>query len=117
MLTIKDFKKGDKVYILTKNMGRNTNPTICESEITSVGRIYVTIGNNAWSRKFENFNSEFLHEKVNCGESSLLFKTMEDADEYIEKCDLAIWLGRISVSTAEKYSIEQLRKVKAILNS
>lgn len=117
MITIKDFKKGDKAYILTRNRGRNTNPTISESEVASVGRTYVTIGSNAWSRKFTNWDTEFLYEKVNCGEASLLFKTMKDAEEYIEKCDIALWLGGISVNKAEKYSIEQLRKVKAILES
>ena len=117
MLTIKDFQKGDKVYILTRNIGRNTNPTIYESKVTAVGRTYVTIGINAWSRKFANNDSEFLYEKVSCGEASLLFKTMKDAEEYIEKCNLALWLGCISVGKAETYSVEQLRKVKKILET
>lgn len=117
MITIKDFQKGDKVYILTRNRGRNTGPTICESEVVSVGRIYVTIGSNTWSRKFSNDDSEFLKEKVDCGEASFLFKTRKDAEEYIEKCDLALWLGLLSVTKAEKYSLEQLKKVKAILKS
>lgn len=115
MITIKDFKKGDKAYIFTRSRGRNTEPIICEKEVTTVGRIYVTIGSNAWSRKFSNWDAEFLYEKGSCGESALLFKTMKDAKEYIEKCDIALWLGTISVNKAEQYSIEQLRKVKEIL--
>lgn len=115
MLTIKDFKKGDKVYILKRNAGRNTKASICEKEVTFVGRIYVTIGNAGWEQKFMNYDSEYLYEKVSYGEAGLLFKTLQEAEEYIEKCSLALWLGCISVGKAETYSIEQLRKVKEIL--
>lgn len=115
MITIKDFKKGDTVYILTRNCGRNKEQTISEEKVASVGRMYVTIGNGAWSQKYMNRESEYLFEKANCGESRLLFRTRKDAEEYIEKDNLALWLGCISVSEAEKYSIEQLRRVKEIL--
>lgn len=115
MLTIKDFKKGDKVYILTRNLGRNTKPSVREKEVTTVGRMYVSIGDGEWKQKFMNYDSEYLYEKASFGESDLLFKTMKDAEEYIEKCSLALWLGCISVGRAETYSVEQLRKVKEIL--
>lgn len=115
MLTIKDFKKGDTVYVVTMNRGRNEKPYIHEETVISVGRAYVTTGSNAWSRKYMNWDTEYLREKVEIGESGYLFKTMSDAEDYIEKCDLALWLGCISVSRAEKYSIEQLRQIRAIL--
>ena len=115
MVTIKDFQKGDKAYSLLMNMGRNEKPTILEVEIKSVGRTYITIGNNAWTQKYINWNAEYLQEKVNYGEPSLLFKTMEDAENYIEKCELSLWLGCLSVREAEKFSLEQLRKVRELL--
>lgn len=117
MITIKEFKKGDKVYILTPYRVRNTKPTINEGEVASVGRIYVTIGNGPYSHKYMNNESEFLYEKIDYGESRLLFKTYKDAEDYIEKTELALWLGCISVTRAEKYSLEQLRKVKEILDN
>lgn len=116
MLTIKDFKVGDIVYTLNMNRGRNEKPVIHEETVTTVGRTYVTTGINAWSRKYMNWDAEYLHEKVECGESRQLFKTMSDVEDYIEKCDLALWLGGMSVHKAEQYSVVQLRKVKTILN-
>lgn len=115
MLTINNFKKGDKVYILTRNMGRNTEPSIRETEVVAVGRIYVKTSHGAWEHKYENCSSDFLHEKVNCGEATLLFQTQEDAGRYIEKMNLARWLGNISISQAEKFTLEQLRRTKDIL--
>jgi len=81
----------------------------------SVGRTYVTTGRNAWERRYRNGESDYLLEKVTCGEGGFLFVSRTDAEAYIEKCDLALWLGCISVMKANKYSIEQLRKVKEIL--
>lgn len=116
MVSIKDFKKGDKVYILTRNRSRKEKPSIYETTVDSVGRMYVTTGDGSWKAKYRNWNAEYLYEMVEFGESRLLFKTQKKAEEYIEKCDLALWLGCISVSNAEQYSVEQLRKVKEILS-
>lgn len=113
VVTIKDYKKGDTAYILTKNFGRNTKPFITETTVKSVGRKYVTV--SRWDRKFENCDSEYLYEVVNYGENGLLFKTEQEVKDYLEKQDLALWLGCMSVSQAEKYSLEQLRRVKEIL--
>ena len=115
MLTIKDFKKGDKAYSLLRNNGRNTEPVIAEVEVISVGRSYVTTG-GVWQKKYQNWDEEYLFEKNDFGESDLLFKTREDAENYIEKCNLTMWLGCLSVAKAESYTLEQLRRVKEILS-
>jgi len=115
MLTIKDFKKGDKAYSLLMNNGRNTEPVITEVEVVSVGRSYVTT-EGVWQKKYQNWDEEYLHEKNDVGESTLLFKTKEDAENHIEKCNLALWLGCLSVMKAESYTLEQLRRVKEILS-
>lgn len=114
-LTIKDFKVGDTAYAVSMKRGRNEKPHIRKEEVTSVGRTYVTTGVNAWSRKYMNWDTEYLMEKVECGESKHLFRTMSDAEDYLEKCDLALWLGCMSVPKAEQYSVEQLRKVRELL--
>lgn len=116
MVTVKDFSKGNKAYSLIMNRGRKGNPTIVEVEVTKVGRTYVTTGIGYSERKYRNWDAEYLYEKVDFGESAMLFKTKEEAENYIEKTELSQWLGWLSVSEAEKFSLEQLRKVKEILN-
>lgn len=117
MLTIKDFKTNDPAVILTMNHGRNEDPVISEVKIGSVGRKYVTINNGPFEKNFQNWNAEYLHEASNYGERSQLFMTREAAEQYIEKEDLALWLGTLSVSAAGKYSLETLRKVKELLST
>lgn len=116
MLTIKDFNKGDKAYIVSDRYNRYSRGgmEITEVTVTTVGRQYVTIGENVWSRKFQNWNSDMLLEKVDCGASGYLFKTRKEAEEYIEYKDLCVWLNTLN-SYSNKYSLEQLRKVKEIL--
>lgn len=111
MLTVKDFNKGDKAYIVSDRYSRG-GMKITEVTVATVGIKYVTVGENAWSRKFQNWDSDMLLEKVNCGSSSYLFKTRKEAEEYIEYADLCIWLNTYH---SKKYSLEQLRKVKEIL--
>lgn len=116
MITIKDFKKGDKVFILHRSAIRKAEPTITEREVYSVGRTYVTIGTErCWQSRYMNWDTEYLREKVDYGEPSLLFKIRKDAEQYVEKCDLALWLGLLSVSEANNISHEKLKKVKEIL--
>ena len=62
-------------------------------------------------------NTTYLREKTTCGEAAMLFRTRTDAENYIEKHDLALWLGCMSVSKAEGYSLEQLQKVREILET
>jgi len=113
VITIRDFVKGNKAYSLTTKKGKST---ITEEYVQKVGRTYVTTGTGYSERRYENWDSEFLHEKVVYGESALLFKTKEDAEQYLEKCDLCVWLGNISVNKASSFSLEQLRRVKEILD-
>lgn len=112
MLTIKDFAKGDKAYIVSDRYSRG-GMKITEVTVATVGRQYVTVG-DTWSRKFQNWNSDMLLEKVDCGASGYLFKTRKEAEEYIEYEDLCVWLSALN-SFSNKYSLEQLRKVKEIL--
>lgn len=109
-ITIKNFSKGDTAYIVVDAHGGD-NYRIIDATITAVGKKYVTIGR----RKFQDVNANYLHEIVNCGWADMLFKTRQDAEEYIEKVKLSLWLGSMSVYEVSKYSLEQLRKVKEIL--
>lgn len=117
MITIKDFKKGEKAYSVLRNHGRNAEPIIREEPIITIGRTYVTTSVGSREFKYQNHNTDYLFEKVDYGESRLLFKTRQDAENYIETCKLAQWLGSISISKAEQYSLKQLRTVKSILET
>ena len=117
VVTLKDFQPGNTAYRLCMHTGTNREPHIAEVTVVSVGRIYVTIGTKSWSEKYMDNNTTYLHEKANFGEAAMLFRTRADAENYIEKHDLALWLGCISVSKAEGYSLEQLRKVREILET
>lgn len=121
MLTIKNFAKGDVAYVLNMHRGRRIDgkrlePTVTEVPVITVGRQYVTVGSGTYSSKFRNFEKEYLIEHVNWGESRLLFPSEQAALDYVEKCDLVLWLGTLSTSSAEKYTLEQLRQVKDILS-
>ena len=117
-MEIKDFKVNDDCYILQENMGCNTQPTITKYVVDKVGRKYVTV-RTAWESKFEkaayNEDGNYLIEACEIGEKRKLFKTRCEVEEYIERKELALWLGCISTGKAEKYTLEQLRKVKEIL--
>lgn len=117
MITIKDFKKGENAYSVLMNHGQNTEPIIREEPITTIGRTYVTTNVGSCTFRYQNHNTDYLFEKVDYGESRQLFKTRQDAENYIETRKLAQWLGSISISKAEQYSLKQLRTVKSILET
>ena len=116
MITVKDFKKGDAVYSLLRNTGINAESVISQVEVKSVGRTYVTTKEGVWEKRYQSWGDEYLYEKTDVGEARLLFITKEDAENYVEKCNLALWLGSVSVRQAESYSLEQLRRIKEILS-
>lgn len=118
MITIKDFKKEKTAYIVNMNLGRKEEPSITETVVASVGRTYVTTGIDTVQRRFMNNHneSEYLVEKVSFGDSDLLFASRTAAEEHIEKYFLGLWLGCISTTKANKFTLQQLRDVKKILD-
>lgn len=118
MITIKDFKKEKTAYIVNMNLGRMEEPSITETVVASVGRTYVTTGIDTVQRRFMNNHneSEYLVEKVSFGDSDLLFASRTAAEEHIEKYFLGLWLVFISTTKANKFTLQQLRDVKKILD-
>ena len=97
-MEIKDFKVNDKCYVLQESMGRNAYPIITKHVVDMVGRKYVTV-KVIWETKFEKAYDEddnYLVEVCNFGEKRKLFKTKCEVEEYIERKELALWLGCIS---------------------
>lgn len=115
VVTLKDFKKGDKAYVVIQHTGRSQDSEIVEATVQTVGRKYVSTGEGVLARKYREWDEEFLYENVNCGEASLLFPTRKCAEEYLEKSELVRWVDSFSAGSARRCSLEQLRKVKEIL--
>ena len=112
-MNIKDFQKGQTVYILDMHKGRNTEPTIYKAVVDSVGRKYVTTGRGG---KYEASNDEYsLTEHTGCGSRTYLCPSMEYAQLYIEREELKMWLYNMP-HLNRKYTLDQLRKVKEILD-
>ena len=110
MVTIKDFIPGSRVYALQMNFGRTTKAKILERTVLDVGRKYVTVSRD---EKYEEFEADYLHEKVDYGEAKLLFATKQAAEEYLEAKELKQWLQ--NATHMGEISLEQLRAVKRIL--
>lgn len=52
MLTVKDFKKGQKAYIVTDDYGTRENK-IFEATVKTVGRKYVTL-DDSWGSRIQS---------------------------------------------------------------
>ena len=119
-MKISNFEKGQTVYIL--NGGYYRKGEIMKCKVVTVGRKYVTVsslGNFSNNKKFvENgaYDNALL-EVTDFGYADLLFKTVEDIEEYNELKELRRWFSSeaLSFQKCSSYSIEQLRKVKEIL--
>lgn len=109
-MNIKNFEVGNIAFILNMHKGYNREPSITETTVKLIGRKYLTTG---CERKYVSSDNPYgLQELDN---TTLLCKSRIDAKLYIEKCNLARWLGKISIYDAKKYTLDQLRQVKEIL--
>ena len=110
-MNIKDFKVGDKVYIVEKLHRRET---IREDEVIKVGNKYITTKRDELKFYLNNENDTFLTINRDWGEKELLFKNEQELKDYEEyktlKSELYDKLCRL-----EEYSLDQLRKIKEII--
>lgn len=113
-MNIKDFKKGQVAHILNMHTGRNTEPTIRETVVSNIGRKYVTIEEGS---RYTSSDSPYdLIENSDFGDKTFLCPSKEYAEMHIEKEELMRWLYNAASFRCE-YSLEQLRKVKEILEN
>lgn len=118
-MTIKDFKPGQTVYILYMKKGYNSNPELFTRKVAKVGRKYIT---DDWDCRFcewdvllsEDRKTHVFLEDCRFGEKGFLFARKEEAEDWIELDKLEKWLATIRCYN-HPYTIEQLRKVKEIL--
>lgn len=111
-MNIKDFKRDQEVYVLDMHIGRNVDPTIRKDTVTGVGRKYVTVEGG---RKYESYGDSYsLIENCYYGDKTYLCPSVGCAQAYIERNMLRIWLYE-AAQHGNEYTLEQLRKVKEIL--
>lgn len=116
-MTIKDFKVGQTAYILEDGR-RAAFGAAVEVEVAKVGRRYVTIRDGRREARFyEPANSTtHLVEDRDCGAKHLLFLTAEAVAEHKELINLQGWMQEAtSWLKVKRYSLDQLREVKKIL--
>lgn len=110
MISIKDFKVGETAYVLrTYNREDRLHP----AEVVAIGRKYITVKKHGWVLKFTE-NPYYDYALV--GDGHLLFLSEQGYKDYTEQLDLEKWLrNNVQGYGRSRYSLEQLRKVKEIL--
>lgn len=121
-MTIKSFKVGQAVAIVGDGgaaMASRKGRT--EAVVTKIGRKYVTVmpvggGYETRYRESEVKGNGYLVEDVDFGSPRLLFPSARAADAYCEANELRLWLAKAAEwDRVHRYSLEQLRQVKQIL--
>lgn len=109
-MTIKDFSPGQTVYILSGKY-------ISERKVKSVGRKYVKIESN-WDERFSETDdsNNFLVSSNTWGAQDRLFASIEDYNDYKEQEELKRKLLCDVHSWTQKLSLDQLRRINAIIN-
>ena len=121
MVSVKDFKPGQIAYILTRKRGRTQEHFVSQCVVVSVGRKYVKTGKQESDRFTSDFynvrgDDDYLSETNYYNTGRRLFPTQQAAIEDIEKDMLKDWISKATQhSSMEKYTVQQLREVKEIL--
>ena len=102
-MTIKDFKVGEPAFIVNMNLDRKDAPSITETVVTAIGRVYVTTGNGM--RRFMEDTREgrekSLKEKVSFGSADLL---LEKCFNYLDNGRTGDGAGMERIFEAAKYN-------------
>lgn len=123
-MTIKGFKVGQHVVIIG-NGGANRayHESRVDAVVTKVGRKYVSVApaNGSYESKYrecDDTTQRYLIEQTEYGSPRLLFPSAHAADLYAEREDLKFWLVKeAGWGSVHKYTLEQLREVRRILES
>lgn len=110
-MNIKDFKVGQDAWIFMKG------GHISKTTITKIGRKYVYTA-EYWECRYaeQHWLKEGLVEEKDWGDRKLLFSTEDALHEYLERKDLEGWLfDKMQKGVRNTYTLEQLRKIKEIL--
>lgn len=115
-MKLKDFQVGQTVYLIERRP--KPKDVIREYQVVTVGRKYLKVQSGYNDRQFEIYDNEtpYLIEHKDFGDRLLLFSNEKAAQEHIEGNQLRSWLLKAAeVTKVNKYTVEQLRAVKEIL--
>lgn len=121
MVSVKDFKQGQTAYILTRKRGRTQEHFVSQCVVVSVGRKYVKTAKQESDIRTSDFynvrgDDDYLCEVDYCNTGRKLFPTQQAALEDIERDMLKSWISKATdYSRIDSYTVQQLRKVKEIL--
>lgn len=115
-MTVNDFEVGQTVCILFHKRYGNSEPSYKDTTVSKVGRKYVTTAYGDFQFEAHPNIDYALTEHIEWGHPLYLFPSRKDAEEHVERCDLTKWLSEVTRNTYRlRYSLDQLRRVKAIL--
>ena len=117
-MEIKAFQPGQTVYIVGTDRRDRGDKAARKAEVAKVGRKYVTISGR-WGERFRKTvgrSKPYLIEEMEYGSPRLLFPSEAALCEYREREELKEWV-RLAAGweKIDRYTIEQLRAVKQIL--
>lgn len=115
MSMLEKFKNHKTAYLLKMDAYMPEYKDISEVDIVSIGRKYVTIANDVKFAESER-ERDYLVEQVNCGWSSYLFATKQDALDYVEKRQLVTWFAKFTRHFND-VSLDGLRRIKSIIEN
>lgn len=105
----KDFTEGELAYAVSL---RGRCFSIIPTVVKRVGRKYVYT-QSGYDYEPCHGNENYLIEHI---QMSLLFVTEREAMEYLERIQLERWLSNVFSNRNQRFSLDQLRKVKEILS-
>lgn len=112
-MDIKEFKKGQSVYMLSENRRNSKVSETSVVTVVSVGRKYVTVsGDTRFQSKDTHGNC--LIENKDWGDRRLLFADKSNLDDYLEKKELITWLHRKEPRFG-KLSLQKLQQIRQIV--
>lgn len=111
--SIKDFKVGEKAYVVYANIGYNNPPRMKEVIITKVGRKYVTV--NIGREYYYDDGSNVFRPKENYGNSTLLYSSKISAKEEIVRLSLKPKILTIIQYKIGSFSAEDIKTIYEIV--
>lgn len=116
-IKLTDFHKGEKAYILKRNLGYNKPSEIMEATVTQVGRKYVHVKVMQDTYKYEySQHHRGLLEAKNWGDKTILFTTKTQAEEEIERADIIRFISK-NLELLNKCTLDELRDINTTLHS
>ena len=111
--SIKDFKVGEKAYVVYSNIGHNKPPRMEEVIVMKVGSKYVT-GNIGREYCYDD-DSNVFRPKENYDISTLLYSSKNSAEEEIKRLQLKPKISNIIRNKINSFSNDDIKAIYEIV--